>query len=169
MWLERFVIVVISLTRDFMPSAWGRYSATVWDYATFVGTMGIVRHVDFPVRARVAGDFHRRNARIGHGNVRGTQVIEHRSHMYGVMGEFENRAAAHSRRRENSRSRLPRRSNATRRFPVEGLLEAMGLKRNMVPLITLIGGLFGGLGGFGFQYWVNVYAYPDEHRRAPAQ
>ena len=40
MWLERFVIVVISLTRDFMPSAWGRYSATLWDYATFVGTLG---------------------------------------------------------------------------------------------------------------------------------
>ena len=41
MWLERFVIVVISLTRDFMPSAWGRYSATIWDYATFVGTLGL--------------------------------------------------------------------------------------------------------------------------------
>src|SRR5450631_4164728 len=41
MWLERFVIVVISLTRDFMPSAWGRYSATVWDYATFAGTLGL--------------------------------------------------------------------------------------------------------------------------------
>src|ERR1700760_4453027 len=41
MWLERFVIVVISLARDFMPSAWGRYSATIWDYATFVGTMGL--------------------------------------------------------------------------------------------------------------------------------
>ena len=41
MWLERFVIVVISLTRDFMPSAWGRYSATVWDYATLVGTLGL--------------------------------------------------------------------------------------------------------------------------------
>src|SRR5467141_92564 len=41
MWLERFVIVVISLTRDFMPSAWGRYSATVWDYATFAGTIGL--------------------------------------------------------------------------------------------------------------------------------
>ena len=41
MWLERFVIVVISLTRDFMPSAWGRYSATVWDYLTFVGTLGL--------------------------------------------------------------------------------------------------------------------------------
>jgi hypothetical protein len=41
MWLERFVIVVISLTRDFMPSAWGRYSATVWDYLTFAGTLGL--------------------------------------------------------------------------------------------------------------------------------
>jgi Ni/Fe-hydrogenase subunit HybB-like protein len=41
MWLERFVIVVISLTRDFMPSAWGRYSPTVWDYATFGGTLGL--------------------------------------------------------------------------------------------------------------------------------
>jgi Ni/Fe-hydrogenase subunit HybB-like protein len=41
MWLERFVIVVISLTRDFVPSAWGRYSATFWDYSTFVGTIGL--------------------------------------------------------------------------------------------------------------------------------
>jgi Ni/Fe-hydrogenase subunit HybB-like protein len=41
MWLERFVIIVISLTRDFMPSAWGRYSATVWDYATLAGTLGL--------------------------------------------------------------------------------------------------------------------------------
>src|SRR6202790_529495 len=41
MWLEGFGVVVISLTRDFMPSAWGRFSATFWDFATFVGTMGL--------------------------------------------------------------------------------------------------------------------------------
>jgi molybdopterin-containing oxidoreductase family membrane subunit len=41
MWLERFVIVVISLTRDFTPSAWGRYSPTFWDWATFIGTIGM--------------------------------------------------------------------------------------------------------------------------------
>jgi len=41
MWLERFVIVVISLTRDFVPSAWGRYSATFWDYAVLIGTLGL--------------------------------------------------------------------------------------------------------------------------------
>jgi Ni/Fe-hydrogenase subunit HybB-like protein len=41
MWLERFVIIVISLTRDFDPSAWGRYSATMWDYLTLLGTLGL--------------------------------------------------------------------------------------------------------------------------------
>jgi molybdopterin-containing oxidoreductase family membrane subunit len=41
MWLERFVIVVTSLHRDFLPSAWGRYSPTIWDVATYVGTIGL--------------------------------------------------------------------------------------------------------------------------------
>ena len=41
MWLERFVIVVTSLHRDFLPSSWGMYSGTVWDWATFVGTIGL--------------------------------------------------------------------------------------------------------------------------------
>jgi Ni/Fe-hydrogenase subunit HybB-like protein len=41
MWLERFVIVVTSLHRDFLPSSWGMYSPTAWDWATFVGTLGL--------------------------------------------------------------------------------------------------------------------------------
>ena len=41
MWLERFVIVVTSLHRDFLPSAWGMYSGTVWDWATFIGSIGL--------------------------------------------------------------------------------------------------------------------------------
>ena len=40
MWLERFVIVVVSLTRDFLPSSWGTYIPTGWDWATFIGTLG---------------------------------------------------------------------------------------------------------------------------------
>src|SRR5213078_1338779 len=48
MWLERFVIVVISLTRDFVPSAWGRYSPTVWDWATFIRTIGMFVTLPFP-------------------------------------------------------------------------------------------------------------------------
>jgi Ni/Fe-hydrogenase subunit HybB-like protein len=41
MWLERFVIVVISLTRDFLPSSWGMYYPTRWDWMTYFGTIGM--------------------------------------------------------------------------------------------------------------------------------
>jgi Ni/Fe-hydrogenase subunit HybB-like protein len=41
MWLERYMIIVTSLHRDFMPSAWGMYAGTFWDWATFVGTIGL--------------------------------------------------------------------------------------------------------------------------------
>jgi len=41
MWLERFVIVVMSLHRDFVPGAWGMYYPTVWDWATYAGTIGL--------------------------------------------------------------------------------------------------------------------------------
>ncbi len=41
MWFERFVIVVTSLYRDFLPSSWGTYRATKWDYMTYFGTMGL--------------------------------------------------------------------------------------------------------------------------------
>jgi molybdopterin-containing oxidoreductase family membrane subunit len=40
MWLERFVIVVTSLHRDFLPSSWGMYQPSQWDWAMFVGTIG---------------------------------------------------------------------------------------------------------------------------------
>jgi len=41
MWLERFIIVVTSLHRDFVPSSWGMYYPTFWDWATFIGTLGL--------------------------------------------------------------------------------------------------------------------------------
>lgn len=41
MWLERYVIIVTSLAQDFMPSAWGLFRATRWDWATYIGTIGL--------------------------------------------------------------------------------------------------------------------------------
>jgi len=41
MWLERFVIVVTSLHRDYLPSSWGMYIPTFWDWTTFAGTLGL--------------------------------------------------------------------------------------------------------------------------------
>ena len=41
MWAERFMIVVQSLARDYMPSKWHLYHPTIWDWATYIGTMGL--------------------------------------------------------------------------------------------------------------------------------
>jgi Ni/Fe-hydrogenase subunit HybB-like protein len=41
MWLERYIIIVTSLHRDFLPSSWGMYAGTIWDWATFLGTIGL--------------------------------------------------------------------------------------------------------------------------------
>jgi molybdopterin-containing oxidoreductase family membrane subunit len=41
MWVERYVIVVTSLHRDWLPSSWGMFSGTKWDWSTFIGTIGL--------------------------------------------------------------------------------------------------------------------------------
>jgi uncharacterized protein YqgC (DUF456 family) len=41
MWLERYVIVVTSLHRDYLPSSWGMYAGTEWDWAIYIGTIGL--------------------------------------------------------------------------------------------------------------------------------
>jgi Ni/Fe-hydrogenase subunit HybB-like protein len=47
MWFERFVIVVTSLYREYLPSSWGTYRATKWDYMIYVGTMGFFTFLFF--------------------------------------------------------------------------------------------------------------------------
>ncbi|MEQ1821895.1 MAG: NrfD/PsrC family molybdoenzyme membrane anchor subunit [Fimbriimonadaceae bacterium] len=41
MWFERFVIIPMSLHRDFLPSSWGMYVPTLWDISMFLGTIGM--------------------------------------------------------------------------------------------------------------------------------
>ncbi|MCI0445728.1 polysulfide reductase NrfD [bacterium] len=41
MWLERYVIIVVSLSRDFLPSSWGTYKGTPFDWSMFIGTIGL--------------------------------------------------------------------------------------------------------------------------------
>ena len=41
MWLERFVIIVSSLAQDYLPSSWRNFQATRWDWATYLGTIGL--------------------------------------------------------------------------------------------------------------------------------
>ena len=86
--------------------------------------------------------------------------MEHRSHIYGVMGEFgtpEQLIQAAKKTREAGYRHV----DAYAPFPVEGLSEALRLRRSWVPFITLLGGLTGGLGGFGLQYWAAAITYPQ--------
>ena len=45
-------------------------------------------------------------------------------------------------------------------FPVEGLAEALDFHRTHLPLVVLLGGIIGGVGGYALQYWINVIEYP---------
>ncbi len=81
------------------------------------------------------------------------------SSIYGLMAEFDSPealvAAARSAFAEGFRK-----MDGYSPFPVDGLAEALGFHRTRVPLIVLIGGIIGCLGGFFLQYWVSVIDYP---------
>ena len=86
-------------------------------------------------------------------------MSERRSQLFGVMGEFstpESLLAATKKAREAGYKHV----EAYTPFPVEGLSEAVGFKWTAVPLLTLMGGVGGGLTGFGLQYWVAAITYP---------
>jgi len=85
---------------------------------------------------------------------------EHGVHMHGVMGEFETPEQLLAAARK-AREAGYRRIDAYTPFPIEGLAQAIGFRWTAVPLITLLGGLGGGLTGFGLQYWVAAITYPQ--------
>ncbi len=78
---------------------------------------------------------------------------------FGLLAEFESpealTEAAHAVTEKGYR-----RVEAYSPFPVHGLHEALGFKRNRLPLLVLLGGIFGALAGFGMQYYASVIAYP---------
>jgi Ni/Fe-hydrogenase subunit HybB-like protein len=47
MWLERFVIIVVSLTRDYLPSSWDMFYPTIWDWMLYIGTLGFFTFLMF--------------------------------------------------------------------------------------------------------------------------
>ncbi|HEY1233749.1 MAG TPA: DUF3341 domain-containing protein [Candidatus Binatia bacterium] len=79
--------------------------------------------------------------------------------IYGLMAEFD----SPERLLEAARRAFAegfRKIDAYSPFPVEGMAEAIGFYRTGVPLIVLIGGIFGCVGGFYLQYWVAVIHFP---------
>ena len=85
-------------------------------------------------------------------------IAEHRD-VYGLMAEFEDPTslvnATHKAYHEGYRA-----MDAYSPYPIEELHEALGSHHTRLPLIVLIGGLAGCIGGYLLQYWVSALAYP---------
>lgn len=79
--------------------------------------------------------------------------------LYGVMAEFDSPTELVAAARRTYEAGY-RRINGYSPFPIEELSEAIGFHHTRLPLIVLIGGLLGGLGGFFMQYWMEVIDYP---------
>jgi hypothetical protein len=79
--------------------------------------------------------------------------------LYGLMAEFDDpkTLVAATRRAYDVGYR---RMDAYSPIPIEELSEAMGIHHTAVPALVLLGGVVGGLTGYGLQYWVSVIAYP---------
>jgi Alternative complex III, ActD subunit len=78
---------------------------------------------------------------------------------YGLLAEFDtptHLVEAANRTREAGYKKI----DAYSPFPVEGLAEAIGFRHDLVPLITLIGGILGGTGGYLMQWWMAAVSYP---------
>jgi hypothetical protein len=82
-----------------------------------------------------------------------------RHSLYGLMAEFD-RPEALLEAAHRSFAAGYRRMDAYSPFPIDGLSEAIGFRRTRLPLIVLIGGMMGCIGGFYLQYWASVIDYP---------
>lgn len=79
--------------------------------------------------------------------------------LYGLMAEFDTPGKL-VKAAERVRLAGFKNFDAYSPIPIEELSEAMGLRRTRLPLIVLLGGILGGLGGYGLEYWTQVIAYP---------
>ncbi len=79
--------------------------------------------------------------------------------IYGLLAEFDTPTELVVAARRAYEEGF-RRMDAYSPFPIEELAEAIGMHSDRVPLVVLVGGILGGLGGYMLQYWINVISYP---------
>jgi hypothetical protein len=85
--------------------------------------------------------------------------MKNRPPIYGLLAEFDNANTLVAATRQAHESGF-RRMDAYAPFPIEELTEALGFRKTRLPLVVLIGGILGGLTGWGMQYYSAVISYP---------
>ena len=160
MWLERFVIIVTSLHRDFLPSSWGIYRGTPFDWSMFIGTIGLfltlfflfIRFLPaisiFEMRTLVPGAAPEEDEGMS------------RPALYGLLAEFHTPAEIVEAAEARPRGRLPEGGR------LHALPDGGGARRPApAPDATCRSssspaGSSGMAAGWGLQYWSSVIEYP---------
>jgi len=79
--------------------------------------------------------------------------------IYGMMAEFDTTSDLVAAARRTHEAGY-RKIDAYSPFPVEGLADEIGFRKNAVPLVVLIGGVLGAISGYLLQYWISAVSYP---------
>jgi Protein of unknown function (DUF3341) len=82
-----------------------------------------------------------------------------RDPIYGIMAEFDSAQALVEAAKRTHQAGYQR-IDAYSPFPIEGLAEDLGVRRNEVPLVVLVGGIIGGVSGYLMQWWMAAVDYP---------
>ncbi len=187
MWTERYTIVIQPLHRDFMPSAWGWFTATAWDWTLFLGTLGLfalamlvfMRIVPMLSMSELRELLHHKKrpsdapeperAHTGVGQAEGDSgAVAAESapaheladdDLYGLCGTFKQPEGLVAAARQ-ARAAGYREVEGYSPFPVEDLPQAVGLGPTRVPALVLVGALLGAGGIFALQTYAAVFDFP---------
>lgn len=178
MWLERFNIIVGSLSSDYMPSAFGSFHPTFWDWSLLIGSLGFfallflvfIRTVPMMsmVELRVQVSSERAHAKADSRAVPSHEQEPDRTvphavppsgPLYGVLAEFHNAEdliAAVRAARAAGQQKL----DAYTPLPVDDLPEALGLRPTRIPLVVFACGVLAGASAYFLMWYSAVIDYP---------
>lgn len=170
MWLERYEIVTVALRRNFLPSAWGSFQPTFWDYSTLFGTVGffvmmlflLIRLVPPITVFEMREELHEEKPEQAIIPQEGP--VQPALHYYGdrILGaivafESPDRLLHEiGRAREAGFTRL----RAFTPYPVKGMSEALGIQDVSMRWAMFIGAFCGAAGGYMLQFYINVMDFP---------
>ena len=161
MWLERYIIIVVSLLGDFLPSSWGMYTGTLWDWATFVGTHRTLPHPVLPLHPLPADDLDLRDAHhAARSEARGgVGRVRRRPPLHGLMAEFSDlEELVHATRTAHEAGY--RQMDAYTPFPIEELGERSPATTAACPSWCCWAASSAASRGFALCYWTSVIDYP---------
>jgi Ni/Fe-hydrogenase subunit HybB-like protein len=178
MWFERFVIIVVGLHRDFLPSSWGSYCPSYVEVLTLIGSFGLFmtlfllfcRWLPMVAMAEVKAILPAREGSASRDQgpeasvVSGQWSVDSTSQdlrpktqdpaLWGLLAEYRDaeslRAAA-----EKVRDAGYKHWECNVPYPVHGLDRAMGVRPTVLPWLVLAAGVVGSLTALGMQWYCN--------------